>query len=135
MNLRKLFIDFSTRHDLYYRLFVIIGSILIITGYLPSPIRFKYEFSAGGTWNYEDLKAPFDFPVYKTDIELDAEKKAYVQEQLPCYRVDSSIQSATLKTFSNNYGTLSQGYSDGVRVINDIYKRGYIDLRKNLFYT
>ena len=75
MKLRKVLIDISTKHDLLYRIFIVVLSIIVITNFLPHQVRFKYDYKAGGKWNYEDLKAPFDFPIYKSDNELETEKK------------------------------------------------------------
>ncbi len=127
MNIRKLFIDFSTRHDLYYRLFIIIGSIFVITSYLPNQIRFKYEFNEGSAWNYEDLKAPFDFPVFKPEAELESERRMISQEQPPIFRPDSTIRKKTLDTFSKNYGETTPGYKEGQTIIGNIYTKGFID--------
>lgn len=130
MNIRKLFIDFSTRHDLYYRLFIIIGSIFVITSYLPNQIRFKYEFNEGSVWNYEDLKAPFDFPVFKPESELESERRQISQEQPPIFRPDSSIRKKTIDTFSKNYAETTPGYKEGVTIIDNIYSKGFIDKRQ-----
>lgn len=127
MNLRKLFIDFSTRHDLYYRIFIIIGSILIITSYLPNQLRFKYEFTEGGIWNYEDLKAPFNFTIYKPEGELDAEKREIMQEQIPCFRIDTTVEAKSLRTYIKNYDVPSATSEAGLNVIRSIYKKGLLE--------
>ena len=80
MNLRKFFITVSNRHDLYYRWFLILLSIFAITNNLPHQLRFKYDYKIGGLWNYDNLKAPFDFPVYKTEKVIDAEKKLILEK-------------------------------------------------------
>ncbi len=126
MNLRKLFIEFSTRHDAYYRLFVIVCSILIITGYLPHQLRFKYDFSVGSTWNYDDLKAPFDFPIYKSDKEIESEKRLAVESQPPFYRVDSSAAGKSLATFRNSYSGDASSVDAGIAIIKKIYNKGLI---------
>ncbi len=133
MNFRKLFIEFSTRHDLYYRIFIITGSILIISNYLPNQLRFKYEFSAGSAWSYDDLKAPFDYQVYKPENEIEAEKRAIVQEQPVCYRKDSLAFSQSLNAFNKSYGS-NEGpeYETAKNILLSIYKKGFIEEGKNI---
>ena len=99
MDLRKVFIALSTRHDLYFRLFIIIASIFIITGFLPHQLRFKYDYKAGSIWNYENLKAPFDFAIYKSEQELDTERKMITENQPLFYKVDSTVKEKVISSF------------------------------------
>jgi len=45
---------------------MVLGVVLFISTLFPNNTRFKYEFTKGQTWNYDDLRAPFDFAVKKT---------------------------------------------------------------------
>ncbi len=96
MNLRKIFISISNKHDFYYRIVLVTVSILVITSLLPQQIRFKYDFKIGHSWNYEDLKAPFAFPVYKSRAEIDAERTKYGREAPLFYRVDTAVAQEVL---------------------------------------
>ncbi|MDD3568305.1 MAG: hypothetical protein PHT92_07905, partial [Bacteroidales bacterium] len=51
-------------------------AIVLILLALPKERRFKYEFQRGMEWMHDDLVAPFDFPIYKTDAEFIAERNA-----------------------------------------------------------
>lgn len=54
-------------------LFVIsIGIVVYVT---PREVKFKYEFQKGKPWLYDNLVAPFDFPVVKSSEEIEQEKK------------------------------------------------------------
>lgn len=44
--------------------------VCLLTVMMPRKGIFKYTYQKGGTWNYETLVAPFDFPVLKTEEEL-----------------------------------------------------------------
>ena len=49
--------------------------------FFPREGKFKYEFQKGKPWAHEDLIADFDFPIYKSDEELNEEKEAIIQGQ------------------------------------------------------
>jgi cyclic-di-AMP phosphodiesterase PgpH len=47
----------------------------IIVGVFPKEGKFRYEFQRGKPWMHEDLIAPFDFPILKTEAELAQERE------------------------------------------------------------
>ena len=56
--------------------FVTLGIIMLIL--FPQKGSFRYNYYTGGTWMYETLVAPFDFPILKTQEErlMEMEEKA-----------------------------------------------------------
>ena len=69
------------RLNAFFRLLIIL-SICVITVYLfPKVGSFQYEYQKGMPWRYETLTAPFDFPIHKTEDELQEEREKLVQ---PC---------------------------------------------------
>lgn len=106
-------------------------SILIITSFLPRQIRFKYDYKMGQPWTHEDLRAPFDFPVYKLQGELDEERKE-IQSRTPLvYRRDVSMADKSVRFFQEGLGKELQKYSTGGEVlIRKIYSRGIFDASK-----
>lgn len=128
MNLRKVFISISNKHDLYYRIVLVTISILIITSFLPRQIRFKYDYKLGQPWTHDDLRAPFDFPVFKLQGELDEERRE-IQSRTPLvYRRDLSMADKSVRFFQDGLGKELQKYSTGGEVlIRKIYSRGIFD--------
>ncbi|NJK83836.1 MAG: hypothetical protein HC912_08525 [Saprospiraceae bacterium] len=49
---------------------IVLLVVAFISTLFPNNARFKYQFEQGGTWRYDDLTAPFDFPIKKLDEEL-----------------------------------------------------------------
>ena len=126
-NFRKLFISISTRHDLYYRMFIILFSIFIITGFLPHQLRFKYDYKIGGLWTYEKMKAPFDFAIYKSERALETERKLILDNQPYYYRLDTTIKEKVIGNFVSNYGIKeTEGLKVGKEILNTLYKKGLI---------
>ena len=51
-------------------------------------------------WRYETLYAPFDFPIYKTEAELDKDKEKIVQEQTPIFNLNPEVKTNQLHKFA-----------------------------------
>ena len=125
MNLRKLFIAVSNKHDLYYRIVLVTVSILVITSFLPQQVRFKYDYRLGQTWTYEELRAPFSYPVYKSSHEIDEEKEELIHNAPLFYSVDTAIHSIAIKDFIGKLGEATpQEKSLGIELIHSIYQKG-----------
>ncbi len=81
--------------QIYYRgifrsLYFLIAIVLIVA-FLPRQGRFKYEFQKGKPWMHEDLIAPFDFPIYKTEAELFDERNQILKDFKPYFNLDNSV--------------------------------------------
>ena len=84
------------RLNAFFRLLIIL-SICVITVYLfPKVGSFQYEYQKGMPWRYETLTAPFDFPIHKTEDELQEEREKLVQEQSPIFILNTN--TADLQT-------------------------------------
>ena len=68
-----------------FRIVVILFICAIIVYLFPKVGSFQYEFQKGMPWRYETLTAPFDFPIHKTEDELQEEREKLVQEQSPIF--------------------------------------------------
>jgi putative nucleotidyltransferase with HDIG domain len=69
-------------------LFTISAAVVFLI--FPKNKQFAYSFSLGTPWLHEDLTAEFDFPVYKTDYELQQEKDSVAKYFIPHYKNDST---------------------------------------------
>lgn len=67
---------------------------LLVQFYSVRTTQFRYYYSEGRPWSYEELQAPFDFPIYKTDEVIEAERLEAISNYSPCFRsYDVGIQS------------------------------------------
>ncbi|MDR0384479.1 MAG: HDIG domain-containing protein [Prevotellaceae bacterium] len=106
----------------------IIASVTILF-FMPGGGKFKYEFNQGELWMHEELNAPFDFPVYKSETELQEEYARITKQSLDYFILDSSIvikQLSLLKEKSSCDSCFSLLYNSFVTV----YNRGIIDVSK-----
>ena len=54
---------------------------------------FKYHFEVGQPWAYGLITAEFDFAIYKTDAQLQAEYNQVLRDYAPFYTVDTSVNT------------------------------------------
>lgn len=92
------------KHFVTLMLFLI--SYLVVVTVIPHEGRFKYEFQKGRPWMHEDLYAPFDFPVYKTEQELFSERSKLLKEFKSIYQFDSTVQRQQVEKFKSDFDEL-----------------------------
>ncbi|MDX1542315.1 MAG: HDIG domain-containing protein [Christiangramia sp.] len=74
---------------LFYKVFLFVLTSVLIVYLLPKGGKFKYDIPKGKPWQYENLYAPFDFAILKTDEEIAAEKQDIKQSHIPYYNYDT----------------------------------------------
>lgn len=106
-------------------------AIVVITILLyPKDKRFKYQYEVGKPWSYELVTASFDFPVYKTKEQLEADKKELLSNYIPYFQYDDKISKQQLNKWltdwkeKNNEQPKYYGYVE--RKFNEIYRKGII---------
>lgn len=130
-----------------------IVAALLIAYFFPREGKFRYLFYEGKPWRYGLLTAPNDFPIYKTDEEIQAEKDSLLQHFEPYYRMDPEIQTQEISKLRANYNaklhnkanasymqyienSLTNLYNQGIispQDMDNLHKDGYkrIKLREN----
>jgi len=68
---------------------LLLGIVMLIV--FPQKGTFKYTYHIGGTWMYETLVAPFDFPILKTQEERLMEMEEKSSELLDYYEFESKV--------------------------------------------
>ena len=74
---------------LFYKVFLFVLTSVLIVYLLPKGGKFKYDIPKGKPWQYENLYAPFDFAILKTDEEIAAERQDITQSHIPYYNYDN----------------------------------------------
>ena len=86
-----------------YKYVLYLLTIACIVFFFPRGGQFKYEFQKGKPWQYENLYAPFDFSIQKTDEEIAQEQMEIRQSQVPYYRVDTEITQEAYDAFATQF--------------------------------
>ncbi|MCF0189645.1 MAG: HDIG domain-containing protein [Marinilabiliaceae bacterium] len=77
-----------TRNRVFRVLAFIVSSVIIVFSF-PEVEKFSYEYELQRPWRYQNLIAPFDFSIIKTDVELNAERDSLRRNMRPIFRKDS----------------------------------------------
>lgn len=125
------------RLSITFRIIVILIICSIIVILFPKAGSFQYEFQKGMPWRYETLYAPFDFPIYKTEAELNAEREEIAKDQTPIFNLNESIKQTQLNKFTaatENFITPETGVPiESLRKkLASLYDKGILQLPENL---
>ncbi len=112
-------------------------AVAFIVFFLPKGGKFKYEFQKGKPWQFENLYAPFDFSIQKTDAEIAKEKQVIESNQLPYYRYDQAEVAKVLaefeQKFEDKWGGTALGENQKARlkyfskvVLDSVYAKGIL---------
>ncbi|MDR1102988.1 MAG: HDIG domain-containing protein [Tannerella sp.] len=82
---------------------------LLIAYFFPREVKFRYQFYEGKPWRYDLLMAPDDFPIYKTDEEVKAEKDSIRRRFEPYYRMNPDVKTEQLEKLRTGYPDALQG--------------------------
>lgn len=75
--------------------FVVLAAVIVLM-FPRYNNAFRYHFEQGKPWGYTTLTADFDFPIYKTDEQLDREQTQLLSTFTPCYRYIRGVQRQVL---------------------------------------
>lgn len=123
--------------------FVIV--ILIISFLFPTDLQFKYQYSKQQSWRYEDLEAPFDFAIRKTDQEIADERRFVLENSTPVFVLATDVAKQRKASFSQAFqkqlqlSQQGQQFDDllnqperylnyGLAFLDRIFQRGIISL-------
>jgi len=106
-------------------------SLGLIVLFMPKDLKFKYEYHKGKPWLHSDLIAPFDFSIYKTDEELELEKKEVLANTYPFFVYDNSVADAANIKFSRAFESF---LSSNGHVFDEKRKEKYIQTGKQILH-
>lgn len=101
--MKKLLLYLQNHQTRFAGLVLFAISIALVVYIYPREVKFKYEFQKGKPWLYENLVAPFDFPVLKTNEELEKERKSIVESKTLFLRKDDDVAEDALIAFEDEY--------------------------------
>jgi len=105
----------------------LIGLFLLLVFIMPRSPKFNYDYRKGSPWMHETLLAQFDFPILKTDVQLQEERDKAGSEIIPYYRLDSKAATRSL----NSLEALELGDDSRLKpvledLLSAIYSKGVI---------
>ncbi len=135
--MRKFFDILFKSQSLIYKYLLYLASLFCIVFFFPKGGQFKYEFQKGKPWQYENLYAPFDFSIKKTQNEIEKEKKEINAIQLSYYRYNDQVVKKAYTDFEAkfplffpdrdyNKNQLKSLHTAGKEVLNEVYAFGIL---------
>ncbi|MBL4709906.1 MAG: hypothetical protein JKY48_15850, partial [Flavobacteriales bacterium] len=90
---------FRDQHSIILKALFFCLSVGLIVFIFPQEGKFKYEFQKGKPWQHDDLIAPFDFPIYKSDAEISQEREVVKKQQKTYFFKGDRIQKNEIERF------------------------------------
>ena len=117
----------------FYKAFLFILTSVLIVYLMPKGGKFKYEITKGKPWQYENLYAPFDFAILKTDDEIVKEKDQIINNHIPYFNFDEEIARNVQETAQEQ---ISEVFSDSIlnrrkRAISEFVSKALDNIYEN----
>ena len=125
----------------------VIACVIVLYA-IPKEGKFKYEYQKGSPWKHDNYFAPFDFAIYKSQAEIEAEREAIKKESKPYFTKNNQVQVTCMERFTSHFNAqlITFGVSDSItdpkskepnlfhelksaitKALNDVYANGIIE--------
>ena len=95
--------------DFLIRAALVIMAVTVIVIVLPRDNGTNFKIEKDRPWRYADFTAPFDFPIYKSDELVKAERDSLLRHYEPYYSFNTEAENKAVRQFAKDY---SQGIPD-----------------------
>ena len=95
--------------DFLIRAALVIMAVTVIVIVLPRDNGTNFKIEKDRPWRYADFTAPFDFPIYKSDELVKAERDSLLRLYEPYYSFNTEAENKAVRQFAKDY---SQGIPD-----------------------
>jgi len=120
---------------------IYIIAIFLVYFMFPREGKFRYEYAKNKPWMHENLVAPFDFPIFKTDQQVQREMDSLISNQLFYFLQDSLVGNSMVQAFNRDYNSIasSMGLDENItdrlsmtrqviaNVLQEVYSIGIIE--------
>jgi len=104
---------------------VIVFAVLVLL--MPRTAKFNYDYKKGTPWPYETLISQFDFPILKTEEQIQEEREHAGTVVVPYYKYSDEVVYNVVKTVQSlDLGSLNNLRPTVVTRLGDIYSKGVI---------
>lgn len=120
-------VKFPKEFKVYWPLLILFAFLLALS---PKSGKFKYEYVKGAPWSYETLVAQFDFPILKTDEQIEEEFLELTISKVPYYEKVTTVSQEAIMNFNSNVdlGIYNDIKPELLSCYGEIFDRGLIDL-------
>ena len=122
--------------DLLYKCLIFVVTVSIISYFMPKEGKFNYDFELDTPWKYGLLQASFDFPIHKSDQQIQKEQDSLLVLYQPYFDVDKNVEKNMLLKLREDYNQHlkhSLPSSDYIRhierTLKHIYEKGVLSVQ------
>jgi putative nucleotidyltransferase with HDIG domain len=72
----------------------------------PKSGKFRYSFEKGKPWQSENLLAPFNFAIKKSDAEINKEREAIMAQSLLYFDVDEAVKMKAIASYNEKFSSV-----------------------------
>ena len=119
--------------DLLYKALIFIATVSIIVYFLPQEGKFNYDFELNTPWKHGLLQAPFQFPILKSEAQIQRERDSLLAQYQPYFTMDKNVEKNMVNKLREDYNqnmrfTLpSSDYLRHIeRTLRHIYDKGIL---------
>ncbi len=129
-------------HALIYKVVLFILTTVVIVYLFPKGGQFKYNIQKGKPWQYENLYAPFDFAILKSEKEIEneiqeieANKQLYFIEKTNVFEKIKNVYDRQIQLVLED--SVAIGFNKnrvkkfGLNFIDKVYKTGFLNKSDN----
>lgn len=82
---------------------IVIASVAVIVWAMPRDNRNNFSPELGKPWKYVDFRAPFDFPVYKSEATIKHERDSIIRLYEPYYVYHKDVEGRMVRSFVSDF--------------------------------
>jgi putative nucleotidyltransferase with HDIG domain len=122
------------------RVALVLGTVAIIVWFMPRDNKFNFKMEVDKVWLYNDLNAQFDFPVYKTDSLVQAERDEVLKDFAPYYVYRNDVAARQEKQLTNHLNKNFHGFGRHfqqvmINSLHAVYAKGIVDTKEPLNHS
>lgn len=119
--------------EFLFRAGLMVTVAVLIVLFMPREQTFTYDYTVGKPWKYGQIIASYDFPIYKSDDLVRAQRDSARRLFQPYFNMDASVGEVQIRNLWSDYAAgrmagVPRAYVDYVaRCLKEIYHTGVID--------
>ncbi|PQJ78918.1 HD family phosphohydrolase [Polaribacter porphyrae] len=126
-------------NTIIYKVILFLITTVAIVYLFPKGVQFKYDFENGQLWKYDNLYAPFDFAIQKTEDEIASEKKEIEENSKKYFLYNVEIVNKVNKDYKDKFpqaklidsleiNKILALEKDGQNILNIVYETGFLEV-------
>ncbi|WP_282067944.1 HD family phosphohydrolase [Olleya namhaensis] len=121
-------------HSQFYKILLFVVTTILIVFIFPKSGRFKYNFEKGKPWQTENLYAPFNFAIQKSNVEVLNENAIITSQTSRFFNKEADLAAEVSDSFDESFGKVFNDTlrdykkikSKGFSILKDFYKYGIL---------